>query len=146
MAKCLGASSFDIERKIEMKMKMFVLVIAFFSLIGKTPGVQAQSEFQLQPITTTILCTTADTCTTAGLPNVNGAILRRPTTDVLGHSHVAIEITHDSSSYINFAACTALAQRGYTTLCADGPFGNATFANQFAYYGLEQVFPRLPRQ
>ena len=122
---------------------LWTLVISVLLIIGKTHGVQAQSEFQLQPVTTTTLCTTADTCTAAGLPNVNGAILRRPTTDVLGHSHVAIEITHDSSSYINFAACTALAQRGYTTLCADGPFGNATFANQFAYYGLEQVVPTV---
>src|SRR5689334_11154772 len=55
------------------------------------------------------------------------------------HAHVGVEITHDSSSYINFMGCSYLAQRGYTVLCADGPFGNATFANQFAYYGLEQV-------
>ena len=133
------------EKKMNEKKHRFLwtLVIGVLLSIGKTPGVQAQSEFQLQPVTTTILCSTADPCTTAGLPNVNGAILHRPTTDVLGHSHVAIEITHDSSSYINFMGCTYLAQRGYTTLCADGPFGNSTFANQFAYYGLEQVVPTV---
>src|ERR1043166_3715285 len=77
------------------------------------------SHAQLQPITTTTLCTAAlNNCAAAGLPNVNAAILRRPTTDVLGRAHIGIEITHDSSSYINFSACTQLAQRGYTTLCA----------------------------
>src|SRR5947207_2169277 len=80
------------------------------------------SEGQLQPITTTVLCSSAATCTAAGLPNVNAATLRRPTTDVLGRAHVAVEITHDSSSYVNFQGCTLLAQRGYTTFCVDGPF------------------------
>ena len=105
---------------------------------------QSASEFQLQPITTTVLCTAAlNNCAAAGLPNVYGAKLYRPQTDALGHAHVAIEITHDTSSYINFSACSALAQRGYTVLCADGPFGNATFSGQFAYYGYEQIVPTV---
>jgi len=120
---------------------LFGLVMILFGSVARLAD--AASEFQLQPITTTVLCDTAATCTAAGLPNVNGAILRRPSTDALGHAHVAVEITHDSSSYINFAACSALAQRGYTTLCADGPFGNSTFASQFAYYGLEQIVPTV---
>jgi hypothetical protein len=104
------------------------------------------SEFPLQPITTTVLCTvtaTTNNCAAAGLPNVYGAKLYRPVGDVLGHAHVGIDITHDTSSYINFMACTTLAQRGYTVLCADGPFGNAAFSGQFAYYGNEQIVPTV---
>jgi hypothetical protein len=112
-------------------------------LVGIIRAVNAASEFQLQPITTTVLCNSAATCTAAGLPNVYDATLRRPTTDVLGHAHGAIEITHDTSSYINFAACSALAQRGYTTLCANGPFGNSAGSGQFAYYGYEQIAPTV---
>jgi hypothetical protein len=52
--------------------------------------------------------------------------------------HTGIEITHDFASSINHAACTALSQRGYTTLCADDPF-----TSQFDYYGLEQVVPTV---
>ena len=115
---------------------IFGLVIMF--LVGLTALSEAQSEFQLQPITTTVLCNNLTTCITAGLPNVSGAILRRPTGDVLGHMHTGIEITHDFSSYINNPVCSALAQRGYTTLCADGQF-----TSQFDYYGLEQVVPTV---
>lgn len=107
-------------------------------VLSLTGSGEAQSEFQLQPITTTILCSSVETCTAAGLPNVKAATLRRPTTDVLAHSHVGIEITHDFSISINHAACSALAQRGYTTLCADDPF-----TTQFDYYGLEQVVPTV---
>ena len=99
------------EIKIDRLLSMMAIVLAF-----SLPWFSA-SEAQLQPITTTTLCTDAPTCAAALLPNVNGAILRRPTSDVLGNSHVAIVIVHDSSSYINFSACSALAQRGYTELC-----------------------------
>ena len=117
-----------------------VLVAALLLNLGWVAG----SHAQLQPITTTTLCTAAlNNCAAAGLPNVNAAILRRPTTDVLGRAHIGIEITHDSSSYINFSACTQLAQRGYTTLCADGPFGNSVISDKFAYYGLEQIVPTV---
>jgi hypothetical protein len=120
------------------------LLAALFLILGWGSWSEAQSEFPLQPITTTVLCTAAlNNCAAAGLPNVNGAILYRPVGDVLGHAHVGIEITHDSSSYINFMGCSYFAQRGYTVLCADGPFGNATFSSQFAYYGLEQVVPTV---
>jgi hypothetical protein len=131
---------------VQKKEYRFVSTLVFGVLlsIGKTPGIQTASEFQLQPVTTTVLCTAAlNNCAAAGLPNVNGKILYRPVGDVLGHAHVGIEITHDSSSYINFQGCSFFAQRGYTVLCADGPFGNATFASQFAYYGLEQVVPTV---
>src|ERR1700739_810546 len=135
-------------RRTEMyqKKNKFVsgLLTALLLIFGWRSWSEAQSEFQLQPITTTVLCTAAlNNCAAAGLPNVNGAILYRPVGDVLGHAHVGIEITHDSSSYINFMGCSYFAQRGYPVLCADGPFGNATFSSQFAYYGLEQVVPTV---
>jgi hypothetical protein len=116
-----------------------VLVTALILNLAWVVGSQAQ----LQPITTTVLCNSAATCTAAGLPNVNAATLRRPTTDVLGRAHVAVEITHDSSSYVNFQGCTLFAQRGYTSFCVDGPYGNATVSNKFAYYGLEQIVPTV---
>jgi len=125
---------------------LWTLVVGLLLSVGKTPRVQAASEFSLQPITTTVLCTvtaTTNNCAAAGLPNVYGAKLYRPVGDVLGHAHVGIEITHDSSSYINFMGCSYLAQRGFTVLCADGPYGNAIFSSQFAYYGLEQVVPTV---
>jgi hypothetical protein len=125
------------EIKIDRLLSMVAIVLAF-SLTWFSA-----SEAQLQPITTTTLCTDAPTCSAALLPNVNGAILRRPTSDVLGNSHVGIVIVHDSSSYINFSGCSALAQRGYTTLCVDGPFGNSTISSHFIYYGLEQVVPTV---
>jgi hypothetical protein len=110
-------SNFSLKEEKKMKQKkyrfLWTLFIGVLLSIGTTPGVQGASEFQLQPITTTTLCTAAlNNCPAAGLPNVNGAKLYRPTTDVLGHANVAIEITHDSASYINFMGCTYLAQRG----------------------------------
>ena|SRR5689334_11154771 len=64
---------------------LWTLVIGVLFSIEKTPWVEAASEFQLQPITTTTLCTAAlNDCAAAGLPNVCGAKLYRPTTDVLG--------------------------------------------------------------
>jgi hypothetical protein len=55
---------------------LWTLAVGALLSIGKTPGVQAASEFQLQPITTTVLCTAAlNNCAASGLPNVNGAIL-----------------------------------------------------------------------
>src|SRR5690348_7138668 len=125
---------------MRQKKRTFALSVAAVLLLA---GWYSEARGQLQPITTTILCNTAATCTTAGLPNVNAATLRRPATDVLGRAHVGIEITHDSSSYVNFSACTQLAQRGFTTLCADGPFGNSVIADKFAYYGLEQIVPTV---
>jgi hypothetical protein len=106
--------------------------------IGDALRARAASELKLQPITTAVVCATPETCMAAGLPNVYRATLRRPATDVLGHAHIAIEATHDSASSINADACAGFAQRGYTILCADGPF-----SSQFAYYGLEQIVPTI---
>ena len=96
-------------------------------------------DAQLQPVTTTPLCNSVATCTAAQLPNVNAATLRRATGDVLGRSHIAVLIMHPHSGYTNFAACAGLTQRGFTTLCINGPFNG----NQFGYYGLEQSVPSL---
>jgi hypothetical protein len=126
---------------MRQKKRTFALSVAAVLLVPA--GWYPEARAQLEPITTTILCNTAATCAAAGLPNVNAATLRRPATDVLGRAHVGIEITHDSSSYGNFSACTQLAQRGFTTLCADGPFGNSVIADKFAYYGLEQIVPTV---
>ena len=94
---------------------------------------------QLQPETTTVLCTSVATCATAQLPNVNAATLRRATGDVLGRSHIGVIIMHPHSGYTNFAACDGLTQRGFTTLCINGPFAG----NQFGYYGMEQSVPSV---
>ncbi len=51
------------------------------------------------------------------------ALLRTPSP--LGASprdHIGIFVMHPSSSFINSPICTELANRGYTTLCADNPF------------------------
>src|ERR1044071_5853900 len=92
------------------------------------------SDAQLQPVTTTTLCTSLATCSTL-VPDTTGAILRRPTGNVLGKSQIGIFIMHPHSSYTNNAACSALAQRGYTTLCANS-ITNGQGSD--SYYGFEQ--------
>ncbi|HEY7167725.1 MAG TPA: hypothetical protein VIB79_24420 [Candidatus Binatia bacterium] len=92
-----------------------------------------------QPITTTVICNSAATCA----PTVSGAVaatLRRPATDTLGRAHVGIFVMHPYSSYVNNSTiCNELAARGFTTLCANGPFNG----NQFGYYGYEQHIPTI---
>jgi hypothetical protein len=100
---------------------------------------KSAADAQLQPVTTTVLCNSVPTCTAAQLPNVNAATLRRAAGDVLGRSHIAVLIMHPHSGYTSFAACAGLTQRGFTTLCINGPFNG----NQFGYYGLEQSVPSL---
>ena len=102
---------------------------------------RSAANAQLQPVTTTVLCNSVATCATAQLPNVNAATLRRATGDVLGRSHVAVIMMHPHSGYTNFAACAGLTQRGFTTLCINGPF--STGNQQFGYYGLEQSVPSV---
>ena len=51
-------------------------------------------------ITTTVVCNTATSCTTASL-NLNAATLRRPDDDALGRAHVGIFIMHPYSGYNN---------------------------------------------
>ncbi|MGE5304787.1 MAG: hypothetical protein ACM3TN_15865 [Alphaproteobacteria bacterium] len=93
---------------------------------------------ETQAITTTVICTTSATCTTAGL-DLNAATLRRPADDSLGRAHIGIFIMHPYSGYINFQGCTDLASRGYTTLCANSVFNGSPNG----YYGYEQHVPGI---
>jgi hypothetical protein len=89
-------------------------------------------------IQTTAICATATSCSTAGL-NLNAATLRRPDDNSLGRAHVGIFIMHPYSSYVNNNACTQLAARGFTTLCANSEFNGAPDG----YYGYEQHAPGI---
>jgi hypothetical protein len=66
------------------------------------------SEAQLQPITTSIICSTPANCATANL-NLEAATLRQPTSNMLGRAHVGILVMHPNSRYINNAVCAPLA-------------------------------------
>jgi len=80
-----------------------------------------------QPITTTVVCTSSTTCATT-VPGAVAATLRRPTTDTLGRAHVGVFVMHPYSSYVNNSTiCNELAARGFTTLCANGPFNGNQF-------------------
>src|SRR5712691_2183300 len=99
-------------RRIEMSKSLITLfsvlqISTVFNLIGYSSDAGA--------ITTTIVCNTATSCTTASL-NLNAATLRRPDNDALGRAHVGIFIMHPYSGYNNFQGCAELASRGYTTL------------------------------
>jgi len=119
-------------RKLNSTMTFVIAVISSLLWISL-------ADAQVQPVTTTALCNSLATCATAQLPNVNAATLRRATGDVLGRSRIAVLIMHPHSGYTGFAACAGLTQRGFTTLCINGPFNG----NQFGYYGLEQSVPPL---
>ena len=96
------------------------------------------SEAQLQPITTSVICSTVQNCETANL-NLEAATLRRPTTDVLGRAHIGILVMHPNSRYINNAVCAPLAQRGFTVLCTNSEFSG----RDLEYYGYEQHAPGM---
>src|SRR5688572_12645189 len=96
------------------------------------------SEAQLQPITTSVVCSTVQNCLTANL-NLEAATLRRPTTNVLGRAHIAIFNMHPNSRYINHATCAPLAQRGFTTFCSNSEFSG----RDLEYYGYEQHAPGI---
>src|SRR5213592_5284071 len=65
-----------------------LLMTTVFNLIGYSSDAGA--------ITTTVVCNTAASCTTASL-NLNAATLRRPDNDALGRAHVGIFIMHPYS-------------------------------------------------
>src|SRR5215475_6225402 len=78
--------------------------------------------------------------TTVLQPNLTGtnlAILRQP--DPNANAHIGIFIMHPDSGYANFSACTGLAQRGFTTLCADTVFNN----RNFEFKGYEDHVPAI---
>jgi hypothetical protein len=93
-----------------------------------------QARAQLQPTTNVVV--TAD-LNSGGQTNVLAARLRRPTTNVLGKAHIGVFVMHSFSGYQNFAGCNALAQRGFTVLCADSVFTG----RENDYYGYEQHAP-----
>src|SRR5215470_3714474 len=110
------------------------LAVALFVCLAWLTPSNAQ-----QAVTTTVVCTSAATCATT-VPGAVAATLRRPTTDTLGFAHIGIFVMHPYSSYVNNSTiCNELAARGFTTLCANGPFNG----NQFGYYGYEQHLPTI---
>ena len=108
-----------------------VIVICSFAWISV-------SEAQLQPITTTVICSTLQNCATENL-NLEAATLRRPTANVLGRAHVGILVMHPNSRYINNAVCAPLAERGFTVFCTNSEFSG----RDLEYYGYEQHAPGI---
>ena len=84
------------------------------------------SEAQLLPITTRVIT----------INNLAVAALRHPTNPG-PKAKIGIFIMHPDGSYVNNVACTQLAGRGYTTLCADSIF----LRRGQDYYGYEQHAP-----
>ncbi|HEV8723738.1 MAG TPA: hypothetical protein VGW77_24235 [Candidatus Binatia bacterium] len=107
-------------------------ILGFAVLIN--PAVPALVGAQLQPTTNVVVTANLNT---GGQTNVLAARLRRPTSNVLGKAHIGVFVMHSFSGYQNFAACNALAQRGFTTLCADSVFTG----RDNDYYGYEQHAP-----
>src|SRR5687768_13217908 len=108
-----------------------VIVICSIAWISVT-------EAQLQPITTSVICSTPENCATANL-NLEAATLRQPTSNVLGRAHVGILVMHPNSRYINNAVCAPLAERGFTVLCTNSEFSG----RDLEYYGYEQHAPGI---
>ena len=86
------------------------------------------SEAQLLPITTRVVT----------INNLAVAALRHPT-NPSAKSKIGIFIMHPDGSYVNNTACSQLAGRGYTTLCADSIF----LRRGQDYYGYEQHAPGI---
>src|SRR6266478_8595365 len=87
-----------------MKMKMFVLVIAFFSLIALTGSRSIAQNFptyhQLGPAKAT---------------------LWRPTS---GTPHIGIVMMHRTASFLNLPSCSEMSNRGFVVLCVNTRFDN----------------------
>jgi len=95
-------------------------------------------SFDAEAIVTTPICNSAATCDAAGL-RLLAATLRRPDDDTLGRAHIGVFLMHPYSGYVNNGACTQLAARGYTTLCANSEFNG----QPNGYYGYEQHAPGI---
>ena len=85
-----------------------IAAMAILINLAWAPAAQSAVVFQPGEITTTFLNPT--------LAGTNVAILRVPPANP--NAHIGLFIMHSFSGYANFTACMALAQRGYTTLCA----------------------------
>lgn len=106
--------------------RLSMLIIGAMSFLSQF----AVAEAQLQQTTNVVV--TAD-LNAGGQTNVNAARLRRPT-NTLGNAHIGVFVMHSFAGYQNNAVCNALAQRGFTTLCADSVFTG----RDDDYYGYEQ--------
>lgn len=104
------------------------MLVVGLSLLGVVGRVEPSAAVN---ITTTNLVNS--------LANLPASVLRRPVDNSLGRGHIGIFIMHPSSSYANFSGCTQLAQRGFTTLCANSEFNG----NPDGYYGYEQHAPGI---
>ena len=93
------------------------MIVVFLVSTFASPPI---SGAQPQPVTTTNFNNSLGNA----LPNLPAATLRRPTENVLERANVAIFIMHPYSSSVNYMGSTLLAQRGFTTLCADSEFTN----------------------
>ena len=97
---------------LRMMRSMLILVVAvLFSLAWIRTSEAAFA------VTTTVL--------QPNLTGTNLAILRQP--EANPNSHIGIFIMHPDAGYATFSGCTGLAQRGFTTLCADTVFNNRAF-------------------
>lgn len=116
----------DASRQLSM---MIIAAISFLFQFACSAG-----QFQH---TTNVVVTAA--LNSGGQANVNAARLRRPTTDALGKAHIGVFVMHSFSGYQNHTVCTALTQRGFTTLCAD----SILTRRKDGYYGYEQHAPGI---
>ena len=69
----------------------------------------------------------ASESSTLRIQGVNSAVLRKPNTPCATNPNagkIGIFVMHSFSSYSGFSACSALAIKGYVTLCADSTFTN----------------------
>src|SRR6266511_6406571 len=78
------------------KRVLFLLNVTMMAVLLSLAGFTVNAR----AVTSTVVCTTLATCTTAGL-NLNAATLRRPDTNALGKANVGIFIMHPYSSYNN---------------------------------------------
>jgi hypothetical protein len=108
---------------------LLILAMVLLANLLWISGAEAAISFQSNQITTTFLNPT--------LVGTNAAILRTPPPNP--NAHIGIFLMHSFASYVNFTACTALAQRGYTTLCADTVFTN----RHHEYKGFEDHAPAI---
>src|SRR4051812_9517645 len=104
--------------------------------IAAFAAVLPPAQAQLQPTTNVVV---TNQLNANGDTNVAAARLRRPTTNALGRAHIGIFVMHPFSASQNGAVCNALAQRGFTVLCADSVFTG----RPNDYYGYEQHAPGI---
>jgi hypothetical protein len=77
------------------------------------------------------------TTSVVSLAGTNKTVLYTPRANA--NSHIGIFVMHPSVAYSNFPACSQLASRGFTMLCADSIFTN----RMFDYKGYEDHAPAI---